>query len=71
MVTEATDSHVSTNHLFALEIGVCSCSKHERKYSCIWKGVRLDFTGLCLFFKRYVSSNSDQSLGSNFTWVLR
>lgn len=73
MIIEAPDSHVSMNHLVTLERGICSCSKLERrKYLlCIWKGVHLGFTGPCLFFQGCVSSNSDQSLRSNFTWVLR
>lgn len=74
MIIEAPDSHVSMNHLVVtLERRVPSCSKLERrKYLlCIWKGAHLGCTGPRLFFQRCVSSNSDQSLQSNFTWVLR
>ena len=69
---ETTDSLVGMNHWVVLEMGICSCSKLERrKYLCIWKAIQLDFTGPRLFSWRWVSSNSGQCLRSNFIWVLK
>lgn len=51
---ETTDSLVGMNHWVVLEMGICSCSKLERKYLCIWKAIQLDFTGPRLFSWRWV-----------------